>query len=130
MLRQCRNFPDATPRRDPWMKSVSAFARRSSCASKWKACPNRVSSSSAYSASLSRHEPFSRVSGSELIAALHKGGFQIVRVRGSHHFLRHQDGRTTVVPAHSGETIGPGLLHKILRDCQINVEDLQKLLKT
>jgi predicted RNA binding protein YcfA (HicA-like mRNA interferase family) len=71
-----------------------------------------------------------RVSGSELIAALGKGGFLVIRVRGSHHFLRHKDGRTTVVPAHSGETIGPGLLHKILRDCQINVEDLQKLLKT
>lgn len=71
-----------------------------------------------------------RVSGCELIAALGKGGFLVIRVRGSHHFLRHKDGRTTVVPAHSGETIGPGLLHKILRDCQINVEDLQKLLKT
>lgn len=69
-----------------------------------------------------------RVSGSDLIAALEKGGFQVIRVRGSHHFLRHKDGRTTVVPAHSRETIGPGLLHKILRDCQLAVEDLLRLL--
>jgi predicted RNA binding protein YcfA (HicA-like mRNA interferase family) len=71
-----------------------------------------------------------RVSGSELIAALTRGGFLVVRVRGSHHFLRHKDGRTTVVPVHSGETIGPGLLHKILHGCQLAVEDLVKLLTT
>jgi predicted RNA binding protein YcfA (HicA-like mRNA interferase family) len=69
-----------------------------------------------------------RITGSELIAALAKGDFLVMRIRGSHHFLRHADGRTTVVPVHSGETIGPGLLLKILRDCQLTVEDLRKLL--
>jgi predicted RNA binding protein YcfA (HicA-like mRNA interferase family) len=69
-----------------------------------------------------------RVGGSELIAALIRGGFQIIRVRGSHHFLRHTGGQATVVPVHSGETIGPGLLHKILRDCQLTMEELVKLL--
>ena len=69
-----------------------------------------------------------RVTGSDLVVALAKAGFAVVRVKGSHHFLRHEDGRTTVVPAHSGETIGPGLLHKILRDCQLKVEDVQRLL--
>ena len=69
-----------------------------------------------------------RVTGSELIAALAKAGFSVQRVKGSHHFLRHQDGRSTVVPAHSGETIGPGLLHKILRDCQMTTEQLSGLL--
>jgi predicted RNA binding protein YcfA (HicA-like mRNA interferase family) len=69
-----------------------------------------------------------RVSGSELIAALTKGGFQVIRVRGSHHFLRHRDGRTTVVPVHSGETIGPGLLHKMIRDSQLTTEELLRLL--
>jgi len=49
-------------------------------------------------------------------------------MKGSHHFLRHEDGRSTVVPAHSGETIGPGLLHKILRDCQVTVDQLGELL--
>ena len=70
----------------------------------------------------------SRVTGPELIAALGKGGFHVLRVKGSHHFLRHEDGRSTVVPAHSGETIGPGLLHKILRDCQLTAEQLSELL--
>jgi predicted RNA binding protein YcfA (HicA-like mRNA interferase family) len=69
-----------------------------------------------------------RVTGHDLIAALGKQGFSVLRIKGSHHFLRHDDGRSTVVPAHSGETIGPGLLHKILRDCQLSVEELRHLL--
>ena len=68
------------------------------------------------------------VTGNELVAALKKAGFEVVRVKGSHHFLRHDDGRTTVVPVHSGETIGPGLLSKILRDCDVDRETLQKFL--
>jgi len=68
-----------------------------------------------------------RVTGSDLVAALVKAGFAVARVKRSHHFLRSGE-RSTVVPAHSGETIGPGLLHKILRDCHLSVEDLQKLL--
>ena len=44
------------------------------------------------------------------------------------HFLRHADGHVTVVPVHSGETIGPGLLHKILRDCEMSEDDLRGLL--
>ena len=69
-----------------------------------------------------------RVTGSDLLTALAKADFVVIRVKGSHHFLRHEDGRSTVVPVHSGETIGPGLLHKILRDCQLTVADLQELL--
>ena len=69
-----------------------------------------------------------RITGSDLIAALARAGFCVVRVRGSHHFLRHEDGRSTVVPAHAGETLGPGLLHKILRDCQLTAEQLAELL--
>ena len=66
------------------------------------------------------------VTGKELVSALKKAGFNVVRVKGSHHFLRHLDGRTTVIPVHSNETIGPGLLSKILRDCDMSREDLHK----
>ena len=62
--------------------------------------------------------------GKKLIAALGGKGFAVVRVKGSHHFLRHPDGRCTVVPVHAGETIGPGLLAKILRDCELTLGDL------
>jgi predicted RNA binding protein YcfA (HicA-like mRNA interferase family) len=68
------------------------------------------------------------LTGKRLIAALLKAGFEEVRVKGSHHFLRHADGRATVVPTHAGETIGPGLLSQILRDCELTREQLQRLL--
>ena len=70
-----------------------------------------------------------QITGAELIGALGRAGFSVARVRGSHHFLRHDDGRRTVVPVHSGETIGPGLLNKILRDCQVSMEYALKLLR-
>lgn len=69
-----------------------------------------------------------RLTGREVIKALEKAGFEVVRVRGSHHFLIHNDGRRTVVPIHSGETIGPGLLAQILRDCQLSREEFKTLL--
>lgn len=69
-----------------------------------------------------------RLKGREVVRVLQKIGFQIVRTRGSHVFLRHADGRATVVPLHSGETIGPGLLRSILRDVEFSVEDLVKYL--
>jgi len=70
-----------------------------------------------------------RVTGKQLIATLARAGFSVVRTRGSHHFLRHPDGRTTVVPIHIGETIGPGLLTKILRDIDLRAEQLNEMLR-
>jgi predicted RNA binding protein YcfA (HicA-like mRNA interferase family) len=72
--------------------------------------------------------PLPSVTGKQLIVALGRIGFEVIRTRGSHHFLRHADGRATVVPAHAGETIGRGLLSRILRDCEISREDLRKVL--
>ena len=71
---------------------------------------------------------YSAVSGKRLITALKRAGFRIQRVKGSHHFLRHPDGRTTVVPVHSGESLGPGLLAKVLRDVEITRNELEELL--
>ncbi|MBD1214659.1 MAG: type II toxin-antitoxin system HicA family toxin [Dolichospermum circinale Clear-D4] len=68
------------------------------------------------------------LTGKEVITALGKAGFEVARVRGSHHILIHSDGRRTVVPVHSGETIGTGLMTQILRDCQLDKEDFRNLL--
>jgi predicted RNA binding protein YcfA (HicA-like mRNA interferase family) len=68
------------------------------------------------------------VSGRELVDALGRKGFQVIRIKGSHHVLRHVDGRMTVVPVHGREEIGPGLLAKILRDCDMSRDDLRAFL--
>ena len=67
-----------------------------------------------------------RLKGKELIRVLEEKGFVVQRIRGSHHSLRHADGRYTVVPVHAGETIGPGLLLKILKDVDLRKEDLEE----
>jgi predicted RNA binding protein YcfA (HicA-like mRNA interferase family) len=71
---------------------------------------------------------FPAVKGKELVAALRRAGFELIRTKGSHHFFRHLDGRSTVVPVHAGETIGPGLLASILRDIKLSRQQLQELL--
>jgi predicted RNA binding protein YcfA (HicA-like mRNA interferase family) len=71
---------------------------------------------------------FPAVKGKDLISALRSEGFTVIRIKGSHHFIRHSDGRATVVPVHAGETLGPGLLASILRDLKLTREQLRKLL--
>lgn len=68
------------------------------------------------------------LTGKALIAALGGIGFEVIRAKGSHHYLRHPDGRSTVVPLHAGETIGSGLMAKVLRDYELTRDDLQRLL--
>lgn len=67
------------------------------------------------------------LSGKELISILKKLGFKVIRIKGSHHFLLHEDGRATTVPVHNNETIGIGLMMKILKDVDISRNELQKL---
>jgi predicted RNA binding protein YcfA (HicA-like mRNA interferase family) len=69
-----------------------------------------------------------RLTGGEVIAALEKAGFAVIRVKGSHRRLRHADGRVTAVPVHGAEIIGPGLLTRILRDCDLSREGFEALL--
>lgn len=68
-----------------------------------------------------------RLRGREVIGALKAAGFIVLRIKGSHHFLRHPDGRATVVPVHAGETIGPGLLSKILKDVDMTADEFSSL---
>lgn len=69
------------------------------------------------------------VKPSELARALERMGFRLLRKsRGSHWQFEHPDGRRTTVPMHKGRDIGPGLLRKILRDVEIDAEELRKWL--
>lgn len=69
-----------------------------------------------------------RLTGDAVIAALKKAGFEVVRIKGSHHRLKHADGRATTVPVHAGEVIGPGLMNAILRDAEMTRAELLALL--
>ena len=71
---------------------------------------------------------FPSLSGEKIIKTLGKAGFEINRQRGSHVYLKHPDGRATVVPVHKGESVGRGLMSKILRDTDLSREEFLKLL--
>ena len=66
------------------------------------------------------------VKGREMIAILTKLGFEKVGGKGSHIRLKHHDGRVTQVAVHP-KPIPHGTLRAILRQIEVNVEDLIKL---
>ena len=65
----------------------------------------------------------------ELIKILNKMGFEVIRQRGSHIYLKHKDGRCTVVPLHAGRDIGRGLLKRILNEIDVQREEFLKFYK-
>ena len=69
-----------------------------------------------------------RLTGEQLIQALRKEGFNIARRKSSHVMLKHPDGRGTVVPVHTGEIIGAGLMSKIQKDIGVDRKYFIRLL--
>ena len=68
-----------------------------------------------------------RVTGSELVRALTRAGFELDRIKGSHHVLK-RSGLTVSVPVHGNRVIGAGLLAAIMDGAELSVEQLQDLL--
>ncbi|MBI4297253.1 MAG: type II toxin-antitoxin system HicA family toxin [Chloroflexi bacterium] len=70
------------------------------------------------------------LSGREVIVALEKAGYIIVRQRGSHIRMRclgDTARRPVTVPAH--REVKPDLLRKIIRDADLTVEEFMELLR-
>jgi predicted RNA binding protein YcfA (HicA-like mRNA interferase family) len=68
------------------------------------------------------------ISGAKVVRALERAGFTVARVSGSHHVMRHLDGRTVVVPVHAGRDIAKGTLRNILAIIGMDAKELGKLL--
>ena len=66
---------------------------------------------------------------SQVIRALEKADFQVVRIKGSHHVLEHPDDapRRTTVPLHKGKDIPRGLVRKTITDCGLTIEEFRDL---
>jgi predicted RNA binding protein YcfA (HicA-like mRNA interferase family) len=67
--------------------------------------------------------------GEKVVEALKRAGFRVIRQRGSHVFLRHPDGRATVVPVHKGEELGRGILRRIIHDIELTRKEFLELFK-
>lgn len=71
-----------------------------------------------------------QVKARDLIKVVLKLGFKFRDQSGSHAVYIHSDGRRTTIPVHPTETIGVGLLTKIInKDLQISRGEFIKLLK-
>jgi predicted RNA binding protein YcfA (HicA-like mRNA interferase family) len=62
--------------------------------------------------------------GRVVVKALERHGFVVVRIVGSHHVMRHPDGRGTTVPVHSGQDVARGTLRGILHDIGLSPDQL------
>ena len=65
----------------------------------------------------------------KVLKALRKLGFKVVRTKGGHIILKHDDGRVTVIPFHAGEDIGRGLLGKIAFDVGLSLKEFFMFIK-
>jgi predicted RNA binding protein YcfA (HicA-like mRNA interferase family) len=71
---------------------------------------------------------FPVIPGKEFIRFLETQGFSVSRINGSHHRMKHPDGRLTTIPVHRNIDLPKGLLRKIIReDIKIQMEEFNKL---
>jgi predicted RNA binding protein YcfA (HicA-like mRNA interferase family) len=76
---------------------------------------------------MSEHLPV--ISGKDFIKLLEKLGFAVIRINGSHHRMKHPDGRLTTIPVHKKDPLPKGLLRKIIReDLQMEVDQIKTYL--
>ena len=68
------------------------------------------------------------IPGIKVVRALERAGFEVTKVRGSHHVMRHPDGRTVPVPVHPGRDMPKGTLRNILAIVGMEIDELRKLL--
>lgn len=66
--------------------------------------------------------------GAKVVKALERAGFAVVRVSGSHHVMKHPDGRAVPVPVHAGRDMPKGTLRNILAIVGLTEDDLRELL--
>lgn len=67
-------------------------------------------------------------SGRELVRALAKDGWEIARISGSHHVMRHPDGRRVSIPVHGNRPLPARTLASICRSVGRTAQELQALI--
>ena len=68
------------------------------------------------------------VPGTKVVRALERAGFRVTRINGSHHMMRHPDGRAVSVPVHPGRDMPKGTLRGLLVIVGMDIEELRKRL--
>ena len=66
------------------------------------------------------------ISGEQAIKCFEKLGYQVIRQHGSHIRMHHKRRKPLTIPRH--KILGKGLLRKLIRDAEIDIKELLKLL--
>ena len=78
---------------------------------------------------MSRRKP-TGLNGRQIVKALQRGGFEIIRVSGSHHVLRRPSvpSSKVIVAVHGARSIPPGTIHSIVKQAGLTVNEFIDLL--
>ena len=68
------------------------------------------------------------VPGAKVVKALESAGFGVTRINGSHHIMRHPDGRSVALPVHGGQDVPKGTLRGILASIGMSPDEFRKLI--
>ena len=69
-----------------------------------------------------------RLTARQITAVLERVGFSLSRQSGSHMIYRNAAGKRATVPFHASKVLHPKVLKSILRDADLSVEELERLL--
>jgi len=69
-----------------------------------------------------------RLTARQIIAVLGKAGFVLARQSGSHMIFKNSAGKRATVPYHASKSLHPKIIKSILREANLSMEDLEKLL--
>lgn len=69
-----------------------------------------------------------KVTAKGIVAVLERVGFILTRQSGSHRIYKNADGKRITVPYHSGKVLHPKILKSILKDADIGLKELNKLI--
>jgi predicted RNA binding protein YcfA (HicA-like mRNA interferase family) len=73
-------------------------------------------------------EKLPRLTATDIIKVLEKAGFSLSRQSGSHKIYKNNSGKRVTVPYHSGDILHPKVLKSIMKDADLSIEDLKRLL--
>ena len=67
-----------------------------------------------------------RVTAEQILRILRRLGFEDVRSSGSHRILRNAEGKRITIPYHAGQVLHSTILHHILRDAGLSIDQLRQ----
>jgi predicted RNA binding protein YcfA (HicA-like mRNA interferase family) len=78
---------------------------------------------------VTRGRKLTGLNGKQIVRALQRGGFELLRVSGSHHILRKAGlpDSKVIVPVHGAHDLPPGTVRSIIEQSKLTTEEFLSL---